>query len=779
MPITTKVGRSIKGYKMEIVDVKGKLKKTIIFLAKNSPIMPLALSLGIILALFISSYFRIEALPLGSKRLLAFTILVGSFGFAGYLFLLSWLRVQLKNIRKEERFQIVILSLVMGPLLFWATTSQWMEPDSYLRILLPEHRFEISVLPENEPEAYLSWFSTSFGKISFDDLRYYTEDSFYWEGYPGEEISIIIASWGDGQVLFSWDGEEEILTLDSRSGMETVFTRDLDVPWYASRWAAFLAGAILYATLALIFFTIAWQRRLEWFQKLEEKTNPIMRVSFQNSEWIFILGVMLFSFILRSINLEALPPHLEEYNHLNAAKQLLLGAPQQDLYQRSYYVVTLPVAAFFSLFGVNLWAARLPGILMNSIAIIPLYFLAKKINHKVAILACVLYATSPLVIALSRTVREYAYYPFFFYLILLGVIKFLEIFPKDFVVADWKKLLTQRIIFSGFLLLVPIVFALIIDSFSTFKVILLIYFVFLIFLFTKFNLKDKWNLLFLTAIALVSVIAGIYIVNVNLNSLSFADPLNALTKIKVLDLFGYFFFNPPQQWYYDRLLIIPVISLIFSGIWAFRAQRKSFIPLFINLLYLISILFFLFFFKRGYAARFFLYIQLWHILLFALGLYSIRILLSFFVQEKKMLYLLIFIGISGTFNIQQIFKHSKPAHTPITSTYHMDFQEIQSYLLQNANPGDVLVSKYYGRYANFVGTPEYKAIYEGSFILEAVAQNDTGWIVVDSPRYWYVKETLPRETVIMESRKIEYVGEFNDGSGFLNYLWHWSTIPAP
>ena len=115
---------------MEIVDVKGKLKKTIIFLTKNSPIMPLALSLGTILALFISSYFRIEALPLGSKRFLAFTILTGSLGFVGYYFLLSWLRVQLKNIKKEERFQIVILSLVMGPLLFFATTSQWMEPDS-------------------------------------------------------------------------------------------------------------------------------------------------------------------------------------------------------------------------------------------------------------------------------------------------------------------------------------------------------------------------------------------------------------------------------------------------------------------------------------------------------------------------------------------------------------------------------------------------------------------------------------------------------------------------
>lgn len=456
-----------------------------------------------------------------------------------------------------------------------------------------------------------------------------------------------------------------------------------------------------------------------------------------------------------------------------------IGVPQQDLYQRSYYVVTLPVAAFFSLFGVHLWAARLPGILVNSIAIIPLYFLAKKINRKVAILACVLYATSPLVIALSRTVREYAYYPFFFYLILYGVIEVLEHFPKNFSVNIWEKAVNKKVVILGLLLLLPIIYALIIDKSATFKVILLIYFVFTIFLLNKFNLKDKGNIWFLSAIATILMVGGVYIVNLNPNALSLVDSQNILTINKTLDLLGYFFFNPPQQWYYDRLLIIPVISIIISGVWAFRIQRKNFIPLFINILYLISILTFLFFFKFGYAARFFLHIQLWHILLFAIGLYGIWILLSFFVKEKKMLFLLFIIGISGTFNLQQIFKHTIPAHTPITSTYHMDFQEIQSYLMQYADSDDVLVSKYYGRYANFVGVPKYKAIYESSYSSEAIAQNDTGWIVVDSPRYWIVQESLPMENVIIESKKTDYVGEFNDSSGLLNYLWHWSTIPVP
>ena len=140
-----------------------KLKKIKALAKEHWKIVLLSFGLGVVFASFISSYVQIDAFPLGSKRFLAFTFFLGIIGFSGYFFLFRWIRVQLNSLNKKEGISILALSLMMGPLLFFTTTSQWRQDDNYLRIFLPEHRFEISALPGNEP-AFLK-FSPNTIKI--------------------------------------------------------------------------------------------------------------------------------------------------------------------------------------------------------------------------------------------------------------------------------------------------------------------------------------------------------------------------------------------------------------------------------------------------------------------------------------------------------------------------------------------------------------------------------------------------------------------------------------
>ncbi len=748
----------------------------------------LALVLGAIFALFVSSHLNVALLPIGSKRFFVFIVFLVFLGAIIYRYTLKWGMKQFAFLSKKEQYTVIFLTLLIGPTLFFTTTSQWLDANSYVDFLLPVHKFDVSLSPEEETGAvFLTWFSTSFGNIPFEEIRYFSEDSFYWEGRPGEEIAIIVGTQGSDRFFFSWDGQGENISLDSSLGEKFVFTRELHVPWFATREAGYIIGSIFFSTIILFSLLGVWSKRFEWLHEFENEIVSNKEFSFQNNEWIIVFFLFVFTFCIRLINIEGLPPHLEEYNHLNAAKNLLNGAHLKDVYQRGLYLVTFPVKAFFTIFGIYVWSARLPGIILNSLAIIPLYFLGRKINKNIALLSSALYITSPWVIALSRSVREYAYHPFFFYLILLGLIAFLNDFPEKVIVSEWKAIFTPKRIMLAFIISLPLVFAIAIDPFSTFKVIALPYFVFFMFLVAKFDLKAKENILF----GLTLFIAGVLLfviyfrtlsvieMEIFLGSLTLAEPLRNLGNNNAFILLSQFFFNPPVQWYYDRILLLPILSIILTYFWSMRIKKKNFIPLFIAVLYFLSLILFVLLFDFDYAPRFFLHMQLWYILLLAMGLYSLYHLSKSFIKNdlfRNTLFLLVFFGV---FNLKQITVHTSDTRSAITYSAHIGFEEINGFLIQNVTPNDVLISKYYGRYAKFTEYPRYAKIYEASFDAEAIDDNDSGWIVVENTRHWYVEEKLPLETFLHDDVKIEYIGEFQDRSGFSNYLWYWNKLPTP
>ncbi|MBT3337379.1 MAG: hypothetical protein HN560_16185 [Anaerolineae bacterium] len=656
----------------------------------------LSIMLGVNFSFYFSIYVKTDLIPLGSTRFHFLTFCLIALGSFIYFIALLWLKKQLSTFSRKNIFKAGLFSFLLGPLLFFATTSQWQEEGFYIQSVLP---------------------------ISYE----------------------------------------------------------LFLPWYASRGAAFFVGGIFFASIAFALFVLLLSKEIEVIKELKEKIHHISFSIVEDKKWLTIFALVLFAFILRAINLEALPPHLEEYSHLNAAKDLLAGVPKEFVYQRSFYMVTLPVKFFFSIFGTEVWVARIPGILVNSLAIIPLFFLTRKINTPVALLSSILYATNPWVIALSRAVREYAFYPIFFYFILLGFLYLLENIPRGFVITELKPIFTKKILGIISLLFLAIIFALVVDPRSTFKAIAFMYLVFLVFLALRFDMKNSKNILFLLLgigfIAISILILQTLPILGFRDHLEVAEPFRNLFNGNTINLLGQFFFNPPVQWYYDRILLVPVISLLFAFGWGFLVQKKNNIPVFLSALYIFSIILFIFFYDFTYAPRFFLHIQLWYIPLLAMGIYGWYRITKMFFLNKKMRYGFILLILLSIFNLKQIFIHTDSKELPVTSAIHMGFDGLDDYLIKNGSPQDVLVSKYYGRYAKFYNSPEFAMIYEASFSEEAIKENPGGWMVLDTSRQWAYEKELPLESFYLGDTLVEFIGEFPDPVSRLgNYLWHWSSV---
>ena len=132
--------------------------------------------------------------------------------------------------------------------------------------------------------------------------------------------------------------------------------------------------------------------------------------------WVWLLLAFGVSVALRLINLQGLPFYWDEPYHTHAALQLMAGETPE--YTRGFYHITLPVVASFWAFGVSWFNARLPMVLLNSLAIVPLYWVTRPAGKALAWMAVFLYVLNPWMIGVARNVREYAVLPILHYLAL-------------------------------------------------------------------------------------------------------------------------------------------------------------------------------------------------------------------------------------------------------------------------------------------------------------------------------------------------------------------------
>jgi hypothetical protein len=737
--------------------------------------------LGVGLGFFVHGYWLIDIFPVGSRQLLFFTVATCLLGMVGYYLLLKWAWARFLALRRVQQLGLGGWSFLLGLFLFFIGTYQWGADSRYLIFFLPSHQLQISIVPGSTSAGMaVLWFNTSLGDVSYDaiaDQGWKREDNelvlkdsrnnrFSWTGKTGSAVQLVLRSPAPGQmVMISWDGQVETVSLPP--GKYT-YTHSFQIPFYASREFVVALGVLNFTILALALSLLVWRKRLILIQGLGDSLSGAAgRLGIL--DLALLLGAAALTLLLRGFNLQNLFPAVDEYYHLIAARQIVEGAALGSVYQRSLWVVTLPVSIALRVFGYELWAARLVGVLFSTLAILPLYLLTRKINRPIAILSCFLYATSPWLITFARLVREYAYYPFYFYSIIYGMILFIEGFPDRFVFhRDWRVLLKARMGLLGLALTLPLLYALYADRLSTFRVILIAYFVFGVFTLRKFDLGDKRNFRVVLLLGSGVLIAGVLWFIQNQRLVSIYPRLNPVPAL-------YFFPNPQQQWYFNRLAVIPALGFVAALLLSVLGRSVNFIPSFLFSLYGGFLGFFVFFSKDFFHTRHLSTTQLWYVLLMAIGLYVVGDLIFMLFSFKRRsvhVFLVILVAMSVVNGQQTLLPTlSRNPDMPISEDYFHDMSLVDSFMRGHAGDEDVLISTVYGLYTSWRGEPRFGAVYRittktpEEYVLSIVDRYQSGWIVIDRIR---LDLGSVRAKDLSAVEEIEYVGSFGD-----EYVWHW------
>lgn len=163
-----------------------------------------------------------------------------------------------------------------------------------------------------------------------------------------------------------------------------------------------------------------------WFSlvRRDDTCRPITISSATRSS-VVLLGLVALASAMRLWRLDLLEPYTDEYSHLQAGRLLSEGGGIR--YTRAA-IVTRAVAFAYQLnapldFMEYVTIGRIPGALMSALTVIPIYFLARRFGSSTAITAGVAWAVHPWATGVGRTIREYAYFPFFSTLaVVLGVV---------------------------------------------------------------------------------------------------------------------------------------------------------------------------------------------------------------------------------------------------------------------------------------------------------------------------------------------------------------------
>ncbi len=121
--------------------------------------------------------------------------------------------------------------------------------------------------------------------------------------------------------------------------------------------------------------------------------------------FILILLVFLLGLGLRLYHLDQLDPAGDEYRHLLAAKHYLADGyydyPNSNI-TTGILILTQKITGSSSLF-----ILRLPFAMIGSLSVLLLFFLGRKMNTTIGLIAAYLYACLPLAVGMSRYIRGY------------------------------------------------------------------------------------------------------------------------------------------------------------------------------------------------------------------------------------------------------------------------------------------------------------------------------------------------------------------------------------
>ena len=486
------------------------------------------------------------------------------------------------------------------------------------------------------------------------------------------------------------------------------------------------------------------------------------------AKFILVLSIIAGA-ILRIVNLD-FPLYVDEYPLTHAAIQMLDGV--QPTYTRALYLIALPVSISFKAFGISTWAARFPMVLLNLIAIIPLYFLGKRIHKFVGVFGVLLYATNPWVISVSKNIREYTIVPVFFFSTALIFQDLLEIenlnIKQYFLRNKWRILILLLILGYS-----------IYDFKSVVKVNFVNYAVFgilIIYKLWKRISSSKLKLIF-AGFGIICFLALLLYINIPQNYINdFVKNIGTQYWFSLVN-------NPDRQWYFivpsiGYLIIVAVLMLALFSFGKFQTKQDENIS-YIVLAFLALLAYLVFFLnKDAYLGmvRYGVLLEYWYVLIAALFFYLLYCLLKTFFREKylgNLVLALLFFGLFVNYPSLSRIVHFKGGLSEITRETHMIVEPAYQFLIPLVKNNDVILTTFLYQYDELHQNKfkEIKILPYNDFInnksveLQTILQsNPSGWIVLPDNKTF----NIPYSDFYIENVTVDYLGDFGD----LN-IWHW------
>jgi len=156
----------------------------------------------------------------------------------------------------------------------------------------------------------------------------------------------------------------------------------------------------------------AEKKRKQEFHKVHPRMNSIPLLKYllkwmYKEGWWYSVGFILIVILFLFLRLYSLG-YIDGSDNYNDVAIKALYENGHSFYQYSLITTQLMLLSV-KIFGFNFMALKLPFILYSLITIIFIYFIAKFIDKKVALLSILLFAISPWSIILSKVTRDYSF----------------------------------------------------------------------------------------------------------------------------------------------------------------------------------------------------------------------------------------------------------------------------------------------------------------------------------------------------------------------------------
>ena len=416
-------------------------------------------------------------------------------------------------------------------------------------------------------------------------------------------------------------------------------------------------------------------------------------------------------------------------------------------------------------------------IILNSLAVFPLYAIGNKVHRYAGWLAVFLFVFNPLNIASARSVREYAVLPLYFYLIFYLVQQLLE---------GGQTVITRWLLHATSVLLV--IYTFVFDASSFFVLAILpITAVYVLLLIDKVLAVKKvwvrWGIAtgILVGISLVGVMVyiGQPIIGTMLRKakLGFAPlMLELITKSPVQHSYSF----PPMGWVLMALACVPIFY------WPWKDPNRRFL-LILSGFYL----FLLIFMSSVLGHRQFAVRERYQIILEMLSFLIWGTYIGKFVTWLKnkvspvnsmwgrIGFLVIFLSLfTNLMGLQTIYDYKGGSGFVITGNNHFIGDEAYRFLLKHMEQGAVLISDrfHYNDEMNGYQLGNYEWV-NYMFVLpkgnetlvEKMPPDTTGWVALYADVAKKNIKVFPQQTFDAGNIHFKFHGKFGD-----TYIWYWT-----